>query len=66
MDRGSKGYRESNSRLSNQQSVSDRGHSSVAAAYERQKAETADIQKQHQKEPGPSASNPAAEYVPPR
>jgi len=59
----SKGHRESNSRLSNQQSVSDRGHSSVAAAYQRREAETANIQKQHTKEPGSYTSPSAAEYV---
>jgi len=62
-DHGSKGHRESNNRLSNQQSVSDRGRSSVAAAYERREAETANIQKQHKKEPGTIPSPPAAEYV---
>ncbi len=62
-DHGSKGHRESNSRLSKQQSVSDRGHSSVAAAYGRREAETANIQRQHTNEPGSNARPSAAEYV---
>ena len=62
-DRGGRGYRESNSRLSKEQSVSDRGHSSVAAAYGRREAETAEIQNQQNLEPGSNPSASAAEYV---
>lgn len=39
-DQGDRGYRESQSRLSREQSVSDRGHSPVAAAQLKREAET--------------------------
>ncbi len=39
-ERGNRGYRESQSRLSREQSVSDRGHSPVAAAQLKREAET--------------------------
>lgn len=39
-EQGDKGYRESQSRLSREQSVSDRGHSPVAAAQLKREAET--------------------------
>lgn len=39
-EQGGRGYRDSQSRLSREQSVSDRGHSPVAAAQLRREAET--------------------------
>ena len=65
-DRGRKGHREGNSRLPKQQSVSDRGHSSVATARDRRKAEIAGTQEQHEAEPGSNYTSTTAEYVCPR
>lgn len=59
-------YDESRSRLSREQSVSDRGHSPVAAARMKQEAEFQKTQTQHTDNlagyPGPAT----AKYVPPR
>ena len=62
---GSKGRSESSNWLSKQQSVSDRGHSSVATVSEAREAEIAAQQKQHNAASGSGHSLSAAEYVHP-
>lgn len=63
-DRRRQGYKEGNSKLSKEQSVSDRGRSSIAAAYEKRQAEIAEIQKQQSPEPVLNDAATTAEYVP--
>ena len=62
---GDRGYRESQSRLSREQSVSDRGHSPVAAAQLKREAETRTNQIQHIDISAGERNLSPAEYVPP-
>lgn len=61
--RGDRGYRESRSKLSIEQSVRDRGHSSVAAAPLMQDAESQNYQTQHVDDSSGRANRVTAKYV---
>ena len=67
-DHNGREHKESRSRFSNEQSVSDRGHSSVATASAKQDAETPIIQSNYTSSsgsgPGSGSHIAAAEYVP--
>lgn len=63
-ERGDRGYRESQSRLSREQSVSDRGHSPVAAAQLKPEAETRTNQIQRTDISAGVQMDSPAEYVP--
>ena len=63
-EQGDRGYRESQSRLSREQSVSDRGHSPVAAAQLEREAETRTNQMQRIDSSAGERSDSPAEYVP--
>lgn len=62
-DQDNKGYPESRSRLSSEQSVSDRGQSSVAAALLRRDAENRPNQNDNAFRPMPNTNNHTAMYV---
>lgn len=64
-ERGELGYSEGRSKLSTKQSVSDRGHSPVAATRLRQEAEFRKNQTQHLDNSAIENSGSAAKYVPP-
>lgn len=63
-EHGDRGYRESQSRLSREQSVSDRGHSPVAAAQLKREAETRTNQIQRVDISAGVRMDSSAEYVP--
>lgn len=63
-EQGDRGYRESQSRLSREQSVSDRGHSPVATAQLKREAETRTNQIQRIDKLAGERSYLPAEYVP--
>ena len=62
-ERGDRGYKESRSKLSTEQSVSDRGHSSVAAARIKHKAESQKHQKQQAGKLQRDSDHSSARYV---
>ena len=65
-EQGGRGLRESRDRLSNEQSVSDRGHDPAATAQSKHKAETNNFQTQDSISDGaPSKTDLLAKYVPP-
>ena len=63
-EQGDRGYKESQSRLSSEQSVSDMGHSPVAAAQLKREAETRINQIQLENSAGERV-DPPVQYVPP-
>lgn len=63
LEPGDRGYRESQRRLSREQSVSDRGHSPVAAAQLKREAETRTNQIQLIDAPAGERNDSSAEYV---
>ena len=63
-EQSGRGYNESRSRLSKEQSVSDRGHSSVAAAQLKADAESRNNQTQHSADSVQKSTSSTAKYVP--
>ena len=65
-EQGGRGFRESRDRLSNEQSVSDRGHDPIATAQSKHKAETNNVQTQDSINDDTSINTDLlAKYVPP-
>ena len=64
LEQGERGYKESQSRLSREQSVSDRGHSPVAAAQLKREAETRTNQIQLMDASAGERNDSPTEYVP--